>query len=279
MSIGRSPQQRYPKRQKAQRHSPKKQSLKRIGLVSSIIVIFTAGIWFFLHASFITEQAVCSFEETTRSLGFRLEDVVVQGRLRTDKDHILKIAELQKGKPLFSICLNDIKSKLEEVQWIKAASVERRLPDTLFIKISEKQPVALWMKASKTFLLDKDGDVIEIKDPYKYQELIVMTGEDVPDNVGEFVNLLDKYPEIKSRVTGATHLRTHRWDIQLDGKIDVKLPENDADQALAYLVNLEKEHQLTEKEISTIDMRLPEQLILRLTPEAIKKKNTKGRDA
>jgi cell division protein FtsQ len=90
------------------------------------------------------------------------------------------------------------------------------------------------------------------------------------------LTLLDQFPEIKSRVTAAAHLRSTRWDIKLDGKVYVKLPEKEIERALAYLLDLEKQHNLMDREVMAIDMRLPRQLILRLTPEAALRKKKHG---
>jgi cell division septal protein FtsQ len=38
--------------------------------------------------------------------------------------------------------------------------VERRFPDTIFIRISEKEPVALWKNQGKTYLVDRDGELV-----------------------------------------------------------------------------------------------------------------------
>jgi len=211
-------------------------------------------------------------------LGFTLEDVIVEGRMRTDKKQILKTLQLSRGMPLLSISPFDAKKKLENISWVKAARVERRLPDTLFIRISEKEPVAIWQNQNKIYLVDHDGELIEIKETSKYKELLLVTGHQAPRHVGKLISLLDKFPEIKTRVTAATHLRSSRWDIRLD-KIEVRLPEKDAEGALEYLLSLQNHHRFMEREIMTIDMRLPGQLILRLTPEAIQKKNHLGKDA
>lgn len=93
------------------------------------------------------------------------------------------------------------------------------------------------------------------------------------------MGLLEKFSQLKPLVTGATHLRATRWDIRLKDKVDVKLPEKEADRALAYLLDLTENHHLMEQDIMTIDLRLPGQLILRLTPEAARKKNDTGKDA
>ncbi len=267
------------KRQKAQRESRQSLGIRRFFFITLTVGMFVAGLWGYFHLSPFMTELSHSAEQALASLGFKLQDVVVQGRIRTNKSHILETLHLEQGKPLFSINLSESKQLLENISWVNAVSIERRLPDTLYIRISEKCPLAIWLNNSKTFLLDKDGSVIETNDTNKYKELIIVTGDEAPKHVGNLVAMLSKYPQIKSRATGAAYLRSNRWDIKLDGKIDLKLPEKDPEIALTYLLELETKHHLMEREIMTIDMRLPEQLILRLTPEAAEKKTRVGHAA
>jgi cell division septal protein FtsQ len=121
--------------------------------------------WAYFHGSLLWTGLSEDFLQTVARLGFKLEDVIVEGRIRTDKGQILKILELERGKPLLAINLTDAKEKLEKISWVKAARVERRFPDTLFIRISEKEPIALWQNQGKTYLLDRDGEIVETKEP------------------------------------------------------------------------------------------------------------------
>jgi cell division protein FtsQ len=236
-------------------------------------------IWMYYNGSSVADGISNHISAVAGYLGFSLEDVVVEGRMRTDKSQILNALNLERGKPLFSIDLNTSKQKLEELSWVKAVRIERRLPDTILIRISEKDPVAVWQNKSKTFLVDRDGELVEIKEVFKNKNLLIVTGHQAPRHIGELIILLEKFPDLKVRVTGATHLRSTRWDIRLDDKIDVKLPEQEIEKALLYLIDLEKHHQLADRDIRTIDMRLPGQLIFRLTPDSVQQKNNKGRDA
>jgi cell division protein FtsQ len=267
------------KRQKVQRTSLQVLGVRRvisfvIGMSLCVLIL-----WSYFHASTLLSQVLSSFERSTAYLGLRLEDVVVEGRIRTDKSQILQKLGFGRGTPLLSINLSDAKAKLEEISWVNAVCVERRFPDTLFIRISEKEPVAIWQNHQKTYLVDRDGGLVETKEIHKHKGLSVITGDQAPRHLGELMALLEKFPEIKSHVTAATHLRSTRWDIRLDGKIDVKLPEKEPERALSYLLDLEKHYHFLEQEIITIDMRLPDQLILRLTPEAVQKKTDVGQDA
>ncbi len=266
------------KRKKTQRTSLQTLSIRRFRYAILTLFIGIFSIWVYFHAATINVSIVQGIGTLAGYLGFTLEDVVVEGRMRTDKAQILTNLDLERGKPLLSINLAESKAKLEELSWVKAVRVERRLPDTLVIRISEKDPVAVWQNKSKTFLVDRDGELVEAKEAYKYKDLLVVTGHQAPRYVGDLVVLLEKFPEIGTRVTAATHLRSTRWDIRIDDKFDVKLPEKDIDKALSYLIDLEKHHQLTDRDIKTIDMRLPGQLIFRLAPEAVQQKNGKGKD-
>jgi len=267
------------KRKKAHRNSLQATGIRRLRSVIIIFGVFIISLMVYLNMVTLTTGLAQFVGNTAAYLGFTLEDVIVEGRMRTDKTQILNTLDLERGKPLLSINLPESKSKLEELSWVKAVRIERRLPDTLVIRISEKDPVALWQNKSKTYLLDRDGELVEIKEAFKYKELLIVTGHQAPKHVGELVALLEKFPEIKSRVTAATHLRSTRWDIRLDDKLDVRLPEKEIEKALVYLIDLEKHHQLSDRDIMTIDMRLPGQLIFRLTPDAVQHKSVKGKDA
>lgn len=266
------------KRQKVQRTSIQVLGVRRLFSVVGGMSFCVFVLWSYFHASTLMSNVTHTLEYTAAHLGFKLEDVIVEGRMRTDKSKILKVLELERGKPLLSINLSDAKAKLESLSWVKAACIERRFPDTLFIRISEKEPVALWQNQGKTYLVDRDGEQVEIKEAHKFKELLLVTGHQAFRYVGDLVALLEKFPEIKARVTAATHLRSTRWDIRLDGKVDVKLPEKEAERALSFLLDLEKHYHLAEQ-VMTIDMRLSEQLILRLLPEVAQRKSNTGKDA
>ncbi|MBI2706706.1 MAG: FtsQ-type POTRA domain-containing protein [Proteobacteria bacterium] len=276
MQAVKSSRRTSSKRQKIQRSS---QGNRPLLLLSGLVGVCIFSLWVFFYAPLLVAEISKSFQGLMACCGFRLEDVIVEGRMRTDKAQILSLLELERGKPLFSLNLPESKAKLEKISWVKAARVERQLPNILFIRISEKEPVALWQNQGRTYLMDWDGELMETKEPHKYKSLLVVTGEQAPRHVGELLTLLEKFSELKQRVTGATYLRSMRWDIRLDDKVDVKLPEKEAEGALAYLLDLTKHHQLMKQEIMIIDMRLPGKLIFRLTPEAVEKQKDYGKAA
>lgn len=269
------------RRTSSKRHKPQRAPKvnRSLVLLGGLLILSAISLWVFFYIPLFMGEISKNAQVFLARCGFKLEDVVVEGRIRTDKVQILSLLELEHGKPLFSLNLPEAKTKLEKISWVKAARVERRLPNVLFIRISEKEPVALWQNQGKTYLMDWDGELMETQEPHKYKNLLVVTGEQAPRHVGELLALLEKFSELKQRVTGATYLRSLRWDIRLDDKVDVKLPEKEPEQALAYLLDLTKHPGLMKQEIMTIDMRLPGKLIFRLTPEAVEKQKDYGKAA
>ena len=61
-----------------------------------------------------------------------------------------------------------------------------------------------------------------------------------------------------------------RWDIELSNGIRIKLPENGAERALKQVAEMAGEERILEREISVIDMRLIDRVVLRLEPAAAK---------
>lgn len=265
------------KRHQVQRTSTQKRSIQRFTYSIFFMGFVSIFIWGYFYTSTLGLYFSKVLENSLAGLGFKLEDVIVEGRMRTDKAQILSLLNLRRGKPLLSLDLEEAKEKLEKISWVKSAQVKRQLPNTLFIRISEKEPVSLWHNKGKTYLMDRDGELVETKEPHKHKGLPIITGNNAPQHMKDLMALLEKFAGLKSRVTAATHLRASRWDLRLDDKVDVKLPEKDTEQALAYLLDLVK-HQLIQQEVITIDMRLPGKLILRLTPEAAQRKNKSGKD-
>jgi cell division protein FtsQ len=141
------------------------------------------------------------------------------------------------------------------------------------------------------FLIDRDGQIVgdQIDD---YANLPLTVGEGAPDHAGDLVALLDAEPGLKDRVKAATWIGDRRWNLMLDRTpdgIEVRLPEEDAIAAWHDLATLDQQQSLLERQVSVIDMRLPDRLVLRAanapreqaagSNAAVKKKLSNGKDA
>lgn len=81
------------------------------------------------------------------------------------------------------------------------------------------------------------------------------------------------------RVVAAVWVSERRWNLRLEGGVEVRLPELGAEEAWSQLADLERQQGLLERDVAMIDMRLPDRLVLRsVTGELPKPPSRGGRD-
>jgi cell division protein FtsQ len=220
--------------------------------------------------------------------GFQVADIFVEGRAKTPREQLIAALGIKRGDAIFAVDLDAARRRLEDIPWVRTASVERRLPDRIHILITERSPIVLWQNKGRYFLVDHDGQVVgdQIDD---YPDLPLTVGEGAPDHAAALVALLESEPTLKSRVKAATWIGDRRWNITIDRApdgIEVRLPEENALDSWRDLARLEQEQSLLERQVSVIDMRLPDRLVLRAAgapkdPPALapKHKSSNGKDA
>ena len=204
------------------------------------------------------------------SLPFRLDEVTVEGRRYVPREAILGALGVDRGDILLTIDLDAMRQRLEQIDWIEQAAVERRLPDTLHIALRERVAVAVWQRGAQDFvLIDRNGRTVRATHPPPgFERLLLVAGEGAPQQVGELFLLLAVEPGVAGKLTAATWVGQRRWNLYLKGGIEVRLPEEDAVAALQRLAALDKSDQLLSREVAVIDLRLPDKLILRrILPE------------
>src|SRR5260370_32866439 len=76
--------------------------------------------------------------------------------------------------------------------------------------------------------------------------------------------MLASEPELATRVTAAIRVGGRRWNLRVDDLIDVLLPEESAETAWSRLAELERANALLKRDVQTVDLRLPDRLVLRV---------------
>ena len=226
------------------------------------------GLW---SNGWIERQATIaqiSFLNATANAGLKVEDVLVEGRNRTERSEIMDVLGLFRGAPILGFDPHEAKAALEGLPWVQEAAVERRLPGIVYIHLSERNPLARWQINEQLYVIDEAGEVIRDASAAAFPTLPVLVGEDVPELAHELVAMLDSEPELRQRVTAAVLMRGRRWNVRLAGGIDVRLPESDPHAAWAQLARMQRDHKLLERDVITIDLRMPDRLVVRTAPGA-----------
>ena len=165
---------------------------------------------------------------------------------------------------LHSVSLSKTRQDLLNLPWIKEASVERHLPDTLVIRITEKTPVALWQNNQTYQPLDERGKPIK-DDKQLPADLILVVGADAPEHTLSLLAALEQVPHLNALVRSAVRVEKRRWNVYLmnaENGLEIMLPETGFDLALKRLEHQDEKENLLKKNLQAIDMRLKDRIIL-----------------
>jgi len=240
-----------------------------IGAALSVVLGLTGGVWVWKHN--IIEKAVAATTsgayQMTVNAGFELEFLYLEGRNRTAMGDIEKALGVKEGGPILQLSLAQTREKLEAIPSIKSAAVERALPSTLYVRIVEREPVALWQNQGKIVLVDDKGVVMNGIDSAPYMKLPLIVGVGAPQHVEEILTILASAPELSNRFVAAVRVGDRRWNIRLNEGVEVKLPEKNSVEAWKKLAELQAHQQLLDRDVRVIDLRAPGKLFIKLSPE------------
>jgi cell division protein FtsQ len=228
---------------------------------------------------------VGSLLELTGRIGLVVTDIQVDGRATTDRETILAALDAHYGTPILAVNPARARQQLEALPWVRSAAIERRLPGTLYVRLVERRPLAVWQHDGKHELIDRDGTVIPVTDLSRFAKLPTVVGDDqARRGAAQLLDLLANEPSLAARVTAAVLVGDRRWNIRIDHMIDVMLPEDDMSGAWAQLAQLERSNRILQRDVQVVDMRLPDRMVMRVNepppkdPPAAKKPHAVGKN-
>ena len=245
----------------------------RIGLRIGVPVLILAGIYgaFQLNRSPLGQSLLQSAADRviqgTGLLGFTVADITVEGRETTDRETILAALGAGPGTPILAVNPTRAKEQLGALPWVRTAVIERRLPHTLYVRLVERKPLALWQHRGKLDLVDREGSVIPVAQLDQFAKLPMVVGEGAASHAAELIEMLGSDPDLAARVTAAVRVGDRRWNLRIDNAIDVLLPADEPASAWSQLARLERSSGILKRDVQTIDLRLPDRLVLRISPE------------
>lgn len=218
--------------------------------------------WFDYQA----ERARTLAIELAAEAGLTVQEVMVQGRQHTRPGNLLAAVDVKRGDPMLAFDPVEARARVEALPWVKTAVVERSFPDTINVAIVERQPLALWQDEGTLHLIDADGEIIAIDDLRAFRNLPILVGDGVPPHASALMDLIRSEPALAPRVTAAIRVSNRRWNIRIEGRVDIKLPAERAEAAWSRLARIEHEHGILQRDIVSVDMRYGDRLIVRLAP-------------
>ena len=172
-----------------------------------------------------------------------------------------------------------MKDRINKLPWIKSARIERHLPNKISLTLVERTPMARWQTNKMLELIDIHGDVIPRVDLARFSNLPIIIGKNAPKIASQILKTLSNEPHLFRRVKSLTLVSDRRWDVQLDNEINVHLPEKSPGKAWAHLATVEQGRNIFGDKVQGIDMRLENQLIIKIeknkkSPGKVRGRNT-----
>ena len=260
-----------PARPSARRRGARYRHLIRIAVLATLFVLIATAagmLWRLDYSARATAWTEAALDRAVGELGLRVTRITISGRVAAHAADVEAALGIARGDAILATDLARARANLEALGWIETATVSRRLPDTIEVRLIERRPLALWQNAGTLALISGDGSVITRDRLGRYAKLALVVGPDAARHAAALLDMMATEPALQARVRAAVRVGGRRWNLRLDGAIEVRLPERAVAAAWHRLAVLEREHAILERDLTTIDLRLPDRLIVRLTPAA-----------
>lgn len=204
----------------------------------------------------------------TARAGFVVREQRIEGREKTPEPLLKAAIGTAPGDPILTLDLAAMRARIETINWVQSATVERRLPGTLVIRVTERSPFAVWQHNGVFRLIDRAGGVVSDSDVAAFAgQLPLVVGSGAPAAAAALLDALEKEPTLQPRVAAAVRIGDRRWNLRMNNGTDVLLPEGAEAAALARLAELQASQQLLDRPIAVIDLRQPDRFSFRPATE------------
>src|SRR5204862_6556021 len=131
----------------ALRRNQRRIQIQRIILVGSRALVVAA----------VIVAAGWTWRHTQSDARFALKTIEVTGAVHTPRASVDSITRAYVGGNLFKLDIANVQNDLGKLGWINRIEAEKKLPDTLRVRIVERTPVALLQSGDRLRYVDESG--------------------------------------------------------------------------------------------------------------------------
>ena len=204
---------------------------------------------------------------------FEVGKVAVAGLRRVERSQVLARAGLPNTLNVFSVNLAEVRERIERLKWVRYATVQRILPNTISIQIVERQPVGLARIRGEIYQFDAQAELLE---PERGEGVNFPILDGLRAEVSE-VNLkkVELYLRVMDELHGQNELsEVHINDIgevsvvSLSEPLLVNLGQDDFKARWERYLQLRAQIQRDFPETVQVDFRFKDQVILKMNADA-----------
>lgn len=194
-------------------------------------------------------------ERLAIAAGFGIKQVSLSGHRYTLEDDIFDALDLGNMQSFLSFDSAVLRERLERLSWIKMVEASRVYPGQLKIRVTEREPAAVWHRGGQAYLIDSGGRVLAAVESGVMGHLPRLSGEGAPRDVGQLFALLQQFPDVAGFVVASERVGERRWTLKLVGGGAVHLPAGQEASALQAFLSQDRALDLIQRGASIIDLR------------------------
>ncbi len=200
---------------------------------------------------------------TVADAGFGVYEIQINGNRRVPTQSIFAALGLTPGQSIFDVNLRKARGRIMALDWIASADVVRHYPDTVTVTVAEKKPFALWQSPlldngrGGVAVVERSGGVITTQGVDQFSRLPKLVGAGAPEHAADLVEAVMAHRAISARIAAYERVSDRRWNLILNGGVEVKLPEAGWQKQLDDLESLIVDKSILEKSVMEIDLRAP----------------------
>ena len=192
---------------------------------------------------------------------YQIEDIKIINNKYLSEDKILDKISL-KNKNFFSLNLKNISDQVLSIGEVQSVRLEKRFNGDIYLFIEEKRPISFWIKEDKKYLIDSEGQILEMKKSF-FNNLLIVKGEDANIKASRIIEKINIFPKIKVNLSYLEFKSKYRWNLYFKENIIVKLPYKDIEKALNFLSYFLMNKDFKLNKFKVIDMRVNGRVFLR----------------
>jgi cell division protein FtsQ len=219
------------------------------------------------YADFV-EQYGTPGDIVARNIGFPIAAVTITGQSGLTETEILDASGIGPKNSLAFLDVDTLRDRLRAIPLVQEASIRKLYPDRLVIEIVERQAYALWQQDGHISVVAADGTVIDTMRDGRFADLPFVVGNGANARLSEYLALIAKAGDLKSKMRAGVLVSGRRWNLSTTTGVEVMLPEINPEAALVTLAALERDSRVLEKDVISLDLRIPDRLVARLSEEA-----------
>jgi len=232
-------------------------------LAGTLVVGLMAVVLMTNHRGEVLGNSIVNFaDERAAALGLNLQNVRLVGVSPQAADDVKKALPFRRGDPIAFMDLGVVQKAIENVGWVRSATVRRQFPGSLIVTVVERPRLAVWQYHGQDTVIDDQGQIIPEARADRFPDLPLVVGEGANETATDVLELMRARPQLLQKTYALQRVDTRRWNILLKNGAVIKLPALDQDQAFNRLDALIAQRRVLDQGFAEIDLLDPNALVV-----------------